>query len=134
QPLIAPLYDGKTAHELLSALVDQPSRSPYDLVRDYWRQRHARGGDAVAAGGHTGGMPPHANDGEFESFWRRAVHDGIVPASAAAPRSASLRGDWLTVASRTWAALDRAPATGLEIVFRPDPTVYDGRFANNGWL
>ena len=23
---------------------------------------------------------------------------------------------------------------GVEIVFRPDPSVYDGRFANNGWL
>src|SRR5204862_252214 len=23
---------------------------------------------------------------------------------------------------------------GVEIVFRPDPTIFDGRFANNGWL
>ena len=32
---------------------------------------------------------------------------------------------------------ESAPLRGpdeLEIVFRPDPTVYDGRFANNGWL
>src|SRR5712692_130743 len=29
----------------------------------------------------------------------------------------------------------RSPAEGkLEIVFRPDPTIWDGRFANNGWL
>jgi Fe-S-cluster-containing dehydrogenase component len=26
------------------------------------------------------------------------------------------------------------PASGLEIIFRPDPTIWDGRFANNGWL
>ena len=35
--------------------------------------------------------------------------------------------------------LEISPATdsvgdGLEINFRPDPTVWDGRFANNGWL
>ena len=23
---------------------------------------------------------------------------------------------------------------GLEVVFRPDPSVHDGRFANNAWL
>ncbi len=30
----------------------------------------------------------------------------------------------------------QAAATGLdlEIMFRPDPTIWDGRFANNGWL
>ena len=28
----------------------------------------------------------------------------------------------------------RRPAQGLEVVFRPDPSVYDGRFANNAWL
>ena len=37
QPLIAPLYRGKTAHELLAALTDRPERSSYDIVRDYWR-------------------------------------------------------------------------------------------------
>src|SRR4029078_11911887 len=27
-----------------------------------------------------------------------------------------------------------APQGGLELIFRPDPTIWDGRFANNGWL
>src|SRR5262249_27977651 len=27
-----------------------------------------------------------------------------------------------------------AAPESVEIVFRPDPTIYDGRFANNGWL
>jgi ferredoxin len=37
----------------------------------------------------------------------------------------------------TAAGLSAAPtpaASGLELTFRADPTVYDGRFANNGWL
>ena len=37
-------------------------------------------------------------------------------------------------AVRRTAARSAAPAPGLEIIFRPDPTVWDGRFANNGWL
>jgi Fe-S-cluster-containing dehydrogenase component len=28
----------------------------------------------------------------------------------------------------------QSPIPSLEIVFRPDPTIWDGRFANNGWL
>jgi len=36
QPLIAPLYGGKSAHELLAAMSDRPERSAYDLVREHW--------------------------------------------------------------------------------------------------
>ena len=39
-------------------------------------------------------------------------------------------------APATWARRRRRPrrAAGLEIAFRTDPAVFDGRFANNGWL
>ncbi|MFN2499785.1 MAG: hypothetical protein ABR557_11930, partial [Pyrinomonadaceae bacterium] len=30
--------------------------------------------------------------------------------------------------------LTATPNTQFELVFRTDPTIYDGRFANNGWL
>jgi molybdopterin-containing oxidoreductase family iron-sulfur binding subunit len=30
--------------------------------------------------------------------------------------------------------VSEASGSGLEIIFRPDPTIWDGRFANNGWL
>ena len=105
QPLIAPLYAGKSAYELLATFSDQPERSTYDIVKGYWRERK-----------------PAA---DFESWWRRSVHDGVVADSAAAPKNVSLR-------SSTTEGF--APPQGLEIIFRPDPTVYDGRFANNGWL
>jgi molybdopterin-containing oxidoreductase family iron-sulfur binding subunit len=53
QPLIAPLYGGKSAHELLVALLGQPERSGYAIVRDYWQSQ------------------PHGED--FERFWRTAL-------------------------------------------------------------
>src|SRR5690606_26026126 len=58
QPLIAPLYQGKTAHEILAVLNDQPDRTSYDVVRDYWQRQHS--------------------GGDFEMWWRRALHDGII--------------------------------------------------------
>src|SRR5205809_4754697 len=37
---LLPIYRGKSAQELLAAFSDQPERSGYDLVKDYWQQRH----------------------------------------------------------------------------------------------
>ena len=48
QPLIAPLYGGRSAHEVLAALSDRPERSGYQIVRDYWQRRAgARGASEV---------------------------------------------------------------------------------------
>lgn len=108
QPLIAPLYEGKTAYEMLAAFSSQPSRSAYDIVRDYWK----------GVWGEAG----------FEERWRRALHDGVVAGSTPERKTVSLRPE---------AVQGLAPlpsAQGLELVVRPDPTVYDGRYANNGWL
>ncbi|MDB6040334.1 MAG: molybdopterin oxidoreductase, iron-sulfur binding subunit [Verrucomicrobiales bacterium] len=59
QPLIEPLYGGKSAHELIAALAGNPVVESYEIVRQYWLSRLS-------------------ND-EFEKHWRKAVHDGIVP-------------------------------------------------------
>jgi molybdopterin-containing oxidoreductase family iron-sulfur binding subunit len=108
QPLIAPLYGGKTAHEILAVLTDRPERSSHDIVKEYWMAQ--RSGD------------------DFEAFWRRALHDGLVGGSALALRPVTLKD---TALPSPRGAQD---ARALEIVFRPDPTIFDGRFANNGWL
>jgi molybdopterin-containing oxidoreductase family iron-sulfur binding subunit len=113
QPLIAPLYGGKTAHELLAALTDRPERSAYDLVREYWQTRGGLGGD-------------------FERAWRQALHDGIV--RGAAPAAETVAPAASTAPAAPASAPGGAPAPGLELVFRPDPSVHDGRFANIGWL
>ena len=41
QPLIAPLYDGKSEHELVSALSGVSDATGYDMVRAYWQKQHA---------------------------------------------------------------------------------------------
>jgi len=106
QPLIAPLYAGRSGHELVSALSGVSDATGYDLVRAYWQGQH-RGGD-------------------FEAWWRRALHDGWIEGSALAPRTVTAKAPPAPAAA--------ADANALEINFRRDPSIYDGRFSNNGWL
>jgi molybdopterin-containing oxidoreductase family iron-sulfur binding subunit len=111
QPLIEPLYEGKSAHELIDALFGtEGAQSSYDIVR----ATYAKDRDPA----------------EFERSWRRALHDGVVRGSALPPRPTALKGDW---ASSLPPAAGRDPRV-LEIAFRPDPTIFDGRWVNNGWL
>jgi molybdopterin-containing oxidoreductase family iron-sulfur binding subunit len=107
QPLIAPLYGSKSAHEAIAAMSDRPERSAYDIVREHWSK---------------GKVTP-----EFDTTWRKWLHDGVVPNTAYPPRSVSAR-------NATHDVTGASGEGGLEIAFRNDPTILDGRFANNGWL
>jgi molybdopterin-containing oxidoreductase family iron-sulfur binding subunit len=103
QPLIAPLYNGRAAHEVLGALIGGLDQTPYQTVRAYWFQ-----------------------NGATEDTWRHWLHDGIVPNTAL-----PIKGGAATAQLPT---ANRQPSTGIELELRHDPTVYDGRFANNSWL
>jgi len=108
QPLIAPLYGGRSALEVLALLLGEPGRSGLEIVRDYWRQS----------------LP-----GDFESAWRQALRTGKVAGTARQPKAVTLRAkDTPSPAPGAYAG------EGLELVFRPDAAVWDGRFANNAWL
>ena len=137
QPLIAPLYGGRTAHEVIGAMSEAPDKAAYDIVREHWLKEVA-----------PGAADPTP---EFEAAWRRWLHDGVVPNSAFAPRTVTLQPNALSGAAAAVASgaavgsgavgsgLSRiaadAPGGGsFEIVFRNDPCVLDGRFSNNGWL
>jgi len=111
QPLIAPLYTGRSAHELLALVAGQALPNGYDIVRDYWRKQRGELG--------------------FETFWLRSLNDGLIAGSASPAKSVALRGGLARSLPASAAAGDDG---ALEIVFRPDPSVLDGRFANNGWL
>jgi molybdopterin-containing oxidoreductase family iron-sulfur binding subunit len=65
---------------------------------------------------------------DFESRWRQALHDGYVANSALAPKTVTAKTDWASQVT------PQAPSSGFELVFRTDASVFDGRFANNGWL
>ena len=109
QPLIQPLYGGRSAYQMLQMFTDSPEMSAFEIVKGYW------------AGKHQGA--------DFETWWRRAVHDGVVPDTALPARTPAIHG--AALAER---AQKRLMEGKLEVIFRPDPTIYDGRFANNGWL
>ena len=108
QPLIDPLYGGHTAHHVFQTLLNEPMLSPYDAVRETWREKLSKNGD-------------------FEKNWRKALHDGWIEGTA-----------YPTGPNKTIESIGDVPVPtskdSLEIIFRPDPNVYDGRFANVGWL
>jgi Fe-S-cluster-containing dehydrogenase component len=120
QPLIAPLYNGKSFHEVIAALLDDPTARPHALVRDYWK-RHRPGG--------TGGEQSDLTALSFDDWWDTVVHDGVMPGTAFAPTRVAVRSDWNASVAASPGSRD-----GFEVTFRPDPTIWDGRFANNGWL
>ncbi|HWE48131.1 MAG TPA: 4Fe-4S dicluster domain-containing protein [Caulobacteraceae bacterium] len=105
QPLVRPFYDVRSAHGLLEDAQGRLGQIDHELVQATWR----------AAWG-----------GSFDESWRRALLDGLV-ANSASPEVAVSVGNVATPAPT-------ASPTGVEILFRPDPSLWDGRFANNPWL
>jgi molybdopterin-containing oxidoreductase family iron-sulfur binding subunit len=116
QPMIDPLYGGKTAHHIFQMLLNEPMLSPYDAVRETWKSKLT----PICAGICPG-------PGDFEAAWRNALHQGWIDGTAypVVPRVAI---ESLGTAS--------APSSkdAIEIIFRPDPNIYDGRWSNVGWL
>lgn len=115
QPMIEPLYDSHSSLEVMSLLVTGRDRRGYDIVRYYWQ-------DILK------GM-------EYEKEWRKILHDGLKEGSAfpvVIPRI-----DFAAVAESLKKFLplgSSVAADNLEIVFTVSPSLFDGRFANNGWL
>ncbi len=109
QPLIAPLYNGRSPHELLGALLGGLDQSPYDVVRAYWSAK-------------AGAL-------NFNATWRKWLNDGVIAGSALPARTAS--GTAVIAATQQ---PSNAATQGYELRILPDPNIYDGRFANNGWL
>ncbi len=107
QPMIDPLYGGVTAHEVMQTLLDNPGLSAFEIVQ---------------ANSKT------YLKGDAEAGWRKALHDGWVQGTAF--EASSLRPSAASIA----ASSAQANNGGMEVVFRADSGVYDGRYANNGWL
>lgn len=112
QPLIAPLYDGRTADEVLAVFLGVAHESAYERLRASWRRR--------------------VGEVEFEAFWEDALRRGVIPGSTAAPVAAV--PDWGALASRLSSSTAPPDGQGIELTFRADACVLDGRFANNPWL
>jgi MoCo/4Fe-4S cofactor protein with predicted Tat translocation signal len=107
QPVIAPLYASRSIHQYVDMLAGTPDATADSAVRTTWQANFG---------------------GDFEQRWVRALHDGFVADSAAKPLTLSAK------APTPPAATSKSAAGELDIVFDPDPTVWDGRFANIAWL
>ena len=119
QPLIAPLYAGKSPCELLATLQGQPDRTSHEIVRDYWRRQAA-----------AGRLPPAAS-ANFEVYWETSLNNGWLDGTVFPAKSVTLAA---SSASSTAGETPAPEAGGLELVLRPDASIWDGRFANNAWL
>jgi molybdopterin-containing oxidoreductase family iron-sulfur binding subunit len=111
QPLIEPLFAGRTATEVVAALLDEAPRDAQALVRDRWRGARA--------------------DEGFERLWRKALARGVVEGTQLSAVEARVRWDALPGAL---AGTVFGWSEGLEIVFARDDRVHDGRFARDAWL
>jgi molybdopterin-containing oxidoreductase family iron-sulfur binding subunit len=107
QPLIAPLYGGRSAHELVAALAGDLASTSHDIVRATWSRRFGA---------------------QMDERWHESLRTGVV-ANTAAPFEDVSRFEHGPAASPASTA-DNA----LELAFRPDSTLWDGRYATNAWL
>ena len=105
QPLIAPLFESKSAIEVLETFATGIDTAGYNLVRARWET--------------------YLED-DFEASWSRVLHDGFLPDSQYPSVEPSLQN-----------VVTHAPVqpgeNEIEVVFRLDPKVLDGRFSNNAW-
>ena len=122
QPLIAPLFGGLSPTEFLAWLSgdavndshpfadEREGAAGLSLLRDYWKSK-------------TEGI-------DFEAWWKRAVHDGVVADSPSAPETVQINLGGIASAVKGVAAA----TDGIEVAFRPDAKMWDGRNANNSWM
>ncbi len=112
QPLILPLFGGKTPAEVLAVVAGAEVTNSYDITRQTFFA-----------------LTGLSND---ENAWRKALHDGVVKDTAWPVET--------NITSRMPAgelANQLSPlgaSEGMELVLRPSTALFDGRFANNGWL
>ncbi len=105
QPMIAPLYEGKSAIDLFNALAGG-MKTAREIVRETWAS--------------------HLPAGDTEQEFQKVLEVGFLAGSASKPVATALVG-----APSGWTPTKYADGTDLLIL--PDPHIYGGDFANSGW-
>jgi molybdopterin-containing oxidoreductase family iron-sulfur binding subunit len=107
QPLVKPIFSGRSEVEVLAAMVGATGE-PYALLRESWTRLGIATDDAT---------------------WRAIIINGVVPGPILPPLLAHPRPELIAARSATLLL-----ENSIDVVFRPDSRVHDGSFANNGWL
>ncbi len=112
QPLIEPLFDGRSTIEVLSLIVDEKPRTGYDIVRETVK--------SLVGNSFT------------EYRWKKLLAEGLIDGTEWKPVQIEKLASGAISGEKS--APYSSPAKGeYELVFYTDK-VHDGRFANNGWL
>jgi molybdopterin-containing oxidoreductase family iron-sulfur binding subunit len=114
QPQLRPLWNGWSPLELLAVAGGEPRPDAYSILRQSWRERARQRGVA-----------------DFEAFWTDSVRTGIVADTTAPPVQVRVKPG---LSSSLPTPVDGPAGSALTALFRPDPWLRDGRYANNGWL
>ena len=123
QPMIQPIYEPALSELELLALLAGPDHGGaaepdgFEIVSSVWANR----------------LGLQTDSDRFTTLWRRVLHNGAAPNTAARPTGAEV--NMRNVAGRVRAHTPAAAPTkdALEVAFRTG-RVGDGRDANNGWL
>jgi MoCo/4Fe-4S cofactor protein with predicted Tat translocation signal len=113
QPMIQPLFNGKSEIEVLGAIVKGSSVDASEEVKETMR--------------------PILGSG-FDNKWKTTLHDGLVKDLQFQSGSVSIASGFNSRISASLSGVRATDASAMELVIKADPTLYDGRFANNGWL
>jgi len=107
QPMIEPIFGGKSSIEVMALLLDSKDRKGYDLVKNYWASQ----------------WPAATKD----TTWKKALNDGVLAGTQAVEVKP-------TVDAKKIQAAPVSAGSGIEVGFVPSATTWDGRFANNAWM
>ncbi len=113
QPMIQPLFDGKSEIELLNAIVNGEDATGHSMVRETWQEF----------------LSP-----AFESSWNEVLHNGLQDQTRFSAVNVDPASGFNEDAAQFLAETTEHPENSVELVVKPDPKLHDGRFANNGWL
>lgn len=104
QPLITPISDTRSVEVFLAMIANAKPLDGREIVRDTWRAQAS---------------------GEFEAWWRGVLEKGVIAGSASAN---------VDLGTPALPAVPQIQSQNWTLLAPPDPSVWDGRFANNAWL
>jgi molybdopterin-containing oxidoreductase family iron-sulfur binding subunit len=112
QPLIEPLFGGKSILEVAAMIAGRTQTSGYELVSAKWMAEWPAAGR--------------------ETRWNAALYEGLIKETQTAPIPVALDAKKVAVAAA--ASISKAQSDRIEAVFYPSHSTYDGRYANNAWM